>query len=573
MSKPETAPKPAPLLQHHAQALIKRIASGITSEHGMSSMSASIYDTAWVSMVPRPGIKGPNKWLFPESFAYILAHQTPDGGWDQLGVDEDNGYPEDLKIPDCILHSLAALLALIRHYRDDPHALLENDGEKNTGGSSLTRGLSRISNAKRYLDIKFKKLDLEKTTHFGFELLVPVLLTLLEGEGLPFDFPSKKELMRRYEKASNVDLSWLYNGKCRMPLFSLEGFIGKVGFSRLSHLVTPAGICASPASAAAFLIYWPSWNGWCERYLKHVVKTGSGRGDGSVGGVFPLDIFEASWTLSALLESDFTAEDLGKEDVDIITRALTVRLEDGLAGATQTFFPDADDTARVLTALNYLGYKVRPDKMVKAFESESCFRTFDDRVPASPTSISVNANVLKCLLHSSSPETFTSQIEKLTLFLCERLLEEKMGDPWNISEYYSIMVTSQALTSLLPQPGRNISTAVSFETMFSTVPSRLQPLLNRILDSQNPTGSWSDRNSVEETAYAVIALSRLNHNALAGGEKRRDITIAIGRGKQFLLENWVPGSPEPDRLWTGKSLQGFEILGEAYVLAALKSAA
>ncbi|KAL4954475.1 hypothetical protein BDW69DRAFT_140089 [Aspergillus filifer] len=572
MSKAETATMPAPLLQHHAQKLIKRIASGITTEHGMSSMSASIYDTAWVSMVSKPGIKGPNKWLFPESFAYILSHQTPDGGWDQLGVDGDNGYPEYLTIPDCILHSLAALLALIRHYRDDPHALVENDEGKNTGGTSLTRGLSRISNAKRYLDIKLKKLNLEKTTHFGFDLLVPVLLTLLEGEGLPFDFPAKKELMKQYEKASNVDLTWLYNCKCRMPLFSLEGFIGKVDFSRLSHLVGPAGVCASPSSAAAFLIYRPSWNGWCERYLKHVVKTGSGRGDGSVGGVFPLDIFEASWTLSSLIESGFTAEDLGKENVDIITRALIVRLEDGLAGATQTFFPDADDTARVLTTLNYLSYKVRPDKMVKAFESESCFQTFDDRVPKSPASVSVNANVLNCLLHSPAPNTFTSQIEKLTRFLCERVSEDNMADHWSISKYYSIMITVQALSSLLPQPGRNISTAVSFETMFSTVPSGLQPLLNRILDSQNPNGSWGDRNSVEEAAYAIIALSRLNHHALASGEKKRDITIAIGRGKQFLLEHWVPGSPKPDRLWKGKCLQGLEVVEEAYVLAALKTA-
>ncbi|KAL4942391.1 hypothetical protein BDV06DRAFT_235476 [Aspergillus oleicola] len=562
---------PAPLLQHHAQALIRRIAAGMMTEHGMSSMSASIYDTAWVSMIPKPGVKGPNKWLFPESFAYILSFQNADGGWDHIGHDNDNGYPEHLTVPDCILHSLAALLALIRHYRDDPHALVEMDGDKDTG-SSLTRGLSRISNAKRYLDIKLKKLSMEKPTHFGFELLGPVLLTLLEGEGLPFDFPAKKELISRYEKASNIDLEWLYKHKCRVPLFSLEGFIGKVDFSRLGHLVSPAGVCASPASAAAFLIYSPKWDDWCERYLRHVVNTGSGQGNGSVGGVFPLEIFEASWTLATLLESRFTVDELGKEDVNTILRALTVRLEDGLAGATQTFLPDADDTARVITTLNYLGYKARPDQMVKSFEGTDCFQTFDHRVPSSPTSVSVNANVLNCLLQSPAPNTFNSQIEKLARYLCERVSDDKkMADHWNISEYYGILTVTQALSSLLPRPGRDISPAISLETMFSTIPSCLQTLLSRLLSSQKPNGSWGNLNSVEETAYAIIALSSLNQHAFAGSEKKRDTTVAVGRGKQFLLERWVPGSPAPDRLWAGKFLQEFQIVKEGYILAALKT--
>jgi hypothetical protein len=240
-------------------------------------------------MVPNRSGEG-NPWLFPESFTYILEQQGPDGGWDALGQSSREAkYSDSIWVPDCIIHSLPGLLALCRHLR-----LATSKG----GDKVPDDTLSRIFRAKIFLDSKLNIWDLDRTGHFGFDLLVPVLLQLLEDEGLTFNFPAKAELLQRYEAASNVDLRWLYNGPCRVPLFCLEAFIGKLDFSRLGHLVTKAGVTASPASTAAYLIYSPTWSDQGETYLRHVLNHGQARENGAVGGVFPLELFEPSWVLT-----------------------------------------------------------------------------------------------------------------------------------------------------------------------------------------------------------------------------------------------------------------------------------
>ncbi|KAL4930283.1 terpene synthase family protein [Aspergillus undulatus] len=561
----------APVLLHHAQALVRRIAVSIASDNGVGSMTPSIYDTAWLSMIPKPGEKGRNEWLFPECFEYLLDQQNEEGGWDLLNQGGQQGsrkYPEHLAIPECIVHSLAALLALLTHFKDDRS--VSRDGEK-----PLSRGLATISKAKRFLDQKLKVLQLEGITHLGFELLVPTVLNLLEDNGLRFEFPAKEELMAMYKEASSVNLELLYenNGPCRLCFFPLEAFLDHIDLERLGNLVGPAGICASPASTAVFLIYSPTWNTQCEEYLRDAVHKGPGRGNGSVGSVFPLEIFEASWVLSALLDNGFSMDELAKRDVDIIFRVLEREVEDGVVGATSTFYPDADNTSRAITLVNIPGYKVSPVAMIRRFEGDECFKTFDDRVPNSLTSMSANANVLNCLVHSPDPDAFSAQIEKVAKFLCERSSEgKKLVDHWNTSEFYTIMTITQSLCALSPRNGQSSVFAISFELIFETIPICLQKLQAYILRNQKPNGSWGSMDSTEETAYAVLALSQLYpHVQLLGLQERLDTVLAISRGKQFILDRWVPGCPIPDCMWTGKVLQGFSYVGEAYVLAALKT--
>lgn len=189
------------------------------------------------------------------------------------------------------MFSCTGLLALCRHLR-----FAASKGDNLVPDNTL----SRIFRAKIFLDSKLNIWDLDRTVHFGFELLVPVLLQLLEDEGLTFDFPAKAELLKRYETASNVDLSWLYDGPCRVPLFCLEAFIGKLDFSKLGHLLTKAGVTASPASTAAYLIYSPTWSDQGETYLRYVLNHGQAKGNGAVGGVFPLELFEPSWVLTSV---------------------------------------------------------------------------------------------------------------------------------------------------------------------------------------------------------------------------------------------------------------------------------
>lgn len=73
-------------------------------------MSASVYDTAWLSMVQKPGIDGiTGTWLFPECFEFIIEQQLPSGGWES-----------DATTVDGILNTAAALLSLKKRERTQP---------------------------------------------------------------------------------------------------------------------------------------------------------------------------------------------------------------------------------------------------------------------------------------------------------------------------------------------------------------------------------------------------------------------------------------------------------------------
>ncbi|KAF9893954.1 hypothetical protein FE257_008925 [Aspergillus nanangensis] len=548
---------------NRARDLVEKIATQVKSEHGLGSMAVSIYDTAWLAMVQKQS-GNEKQWLFPESFTYLLEQQGLDGGWDTLTQKTRTAlYPDALWIPDCIMHSLAALLALCQHFRFAGCSL---------GMDLPPDGLSRILRAKRFLDARFASLTFDGMSHFGFEMLVPVLLRLLADEGIEFEFPAKDELLTKYQKASSVDLSWLYDHPCKVPLFCLEAFLGKLDFGRLSHLVTSnAGIVASPASTAAYLIYSPSWSGEGESYLRHVVAHGQGSGDGSVGGVFPLEIFEPSWVLTALLENGFTADDLGRQEVEAILNVIHESLTDGVASSTHAFLPDADTTSRVLTTLNLHGYNISPSGLAQRFETDRCFETFDDQMPNRVTSVSVNGNALNALLHSPDPDLFAPQIDKVARFLCDRWKAQgKIQDHWNMTEYYGIMHIAQSLVPLLIAPNRGLLISLPTDLLYHLVPSTLGEILEHLLIRQNPDGSWGELHCSEETAYAIVALVNIGSHHLVTGERECQVDLAVARGKQFLLENWAPGSKSPDRLWTGKVLHGVAYVAEAYVLAALK---
>ncbi|KAJ5963616.1 Terpenoid cyclases/protein prenyltransferase alpha-alpha toroid [Penicillium vulpinum] len=547
------------ILTQCARDLVQKVSTEMKLEYGMSSMAPSIYDTAWLAMIEKNTDQGP-QWLFPGCFEYLIEHQNEEGGWDPLEqATRTVKYPANVWLPDCIIHSLAASLALCWHIR---RAMPK-------GGDVPSDSLARLLRAKKFLDSKLHVWQLDGTTHFGYELLVPVLLRLLRDEGMTFEFPAKEALMEKYQKASDIDISWLYSSPCKIPLFCLEGFLEKLDFSRLQHLVTSAGIVASPASAASYLIYSPLWSDQCEAYLRHVVSHGQGKGNGAVGGVFPMEIFEPSWVLTALLENGFTVESLGREQVNDMVQMIHRNLENGVTGATVEFLPDADDTSRALTALNLHGYQISPAAMVEKFEVDQCFETFDARMPNRVKSVSVNGNVLNSLLHAPDPSAFTSQIEKIAKFMCGRWnTDRKFEDHWNLSEYYGLMHMAQSLVPLLVLWDQGGLPSLPEDLVQSVIPSCLQEAMVRILQQQNLDGSWGDIHSREETAYSIIALANLGSHAAVGDDFSR-VELAIARGKQFLLENWQLGD-KPDRIWTGKILHGISYVQDAYVVAALK---
>jgi hypothetical protein len=253
----------------------------------MGSMSCAIYDTAWVAMIAKR-VDGKRRWLFPESFRYILDRQMGNGGWEKYSAQVDS-----------ILNSLAALLALKKHA-----------ASPGISDSPLPKDLeTRIAKAIEFLKVELNNWDVQSTTHVGFEILVPSLLEQLEQEGINFEFRGRPMLMAiNKKKLSRLDPAILYKSFKTTAIHSLEAFTGKINFDNVKHHKTFGSMMASPSSTAAYLINASEWDDESEKYISHVIAEADGKGSGGVPSAFPSTYFEFTWvsfcyfTSSALTE-------------------------------------------------------------------------------------------------------------------------------------------------------------------------------------------------------------------------------------------------------------------------------
>ncbi|KAJ6089136.1 hypothetical protein N7499_003983 [Penicillium canescens] len=561
-------------LTRRAKKLVHRIATAVETDHGFSSMAYSIYDTAWVSMIIKKGGKGPS-WLFTECFDFLLEKQRGNGEWSSFSTTDSTRTPSaSILIPDTIIHTLAGLLALCVHSQN-------RDCINGTLPYNLS---SRISRAKESVNAQLQKWNVSETTHFGFQLLIPVLLQRLKDEqGISFTFPGEEELLFMFNDARQMDVEWLYTEKCSVPLLCYEGFLGKIDFARIGHQISAEGLGAMPASTAAYLLYAPVWSNECEEYLRNVVYNGSGQGTGGVASIFPLTTFESSWVrfhfdsllstqsnnfkvLTTLLENGFSTHELGKDNVDTIIRFLSKQLDlnGGRVGATTMWVPDADDTGRALTALYLHGDNPNLDSLISNHEVDTYFQTFFGRIPNEVPSISVNSNVLNALL--SSPDPPKQQINKCVKYLCDSWRNDTVpGDHWNTSEYYAILHMTFSLVKLRIANSQDIIYTES--NVVEIVDSTLSKCREYTLKTQNKDGSWGKRHSSEESAYAVLILANL---VKLGGKTKdqRNICLSIESGKRY-LEQWKGPDPS-DLVWTGKVWLADLFIQEAYVLSALR---
>ena len=185
---------------------------------------------------------------------------------------------------DIMINSMAALLALKKHAEDPSNCKIPDD-----------RNL-RMKNAEALIQRKIDSWDVESSEHVGYEIVVPTLLHLLQAEGICFHFPGLQVLMAlNAEKMGKFAPHVLYSSAKNTLLHSLEGFIGKIDFDKLSHLKVSGSMMCSPASTAAYLMNSSLWDEEAEQYLSRVVSHGYKTKIGSVPSAFPTPIFELTW--------------------------------------------------------------------------------------------------------------------------------------------------------------------------------------------------------------------------------------------------------------------------------------
>lgn len=261
-----------------ATSLIARLYSGHDARYGISTASCQVYDTAWVAMVAKT-TDGRKRWLFPESFYYLLRTQSGHGSWGGPGATQTAA----------IMDTAAALLALLRHAKE-PLQLVD---------VSVRHVWARIDRAYASLQSQLRGwTDVADANHIGVEMILPSLFRYLQQEQPGFVFDSRAShvlLGMRADKMSRFDPEALYGREPLSALHSLEAFVGAVDFDRLSHHLSGGSMMASPSSTAAYLMHASQWSRDAEAYLEHHLKRGAGHGDGGVPGTAPITYFEYSW--------------------------------------------------------------------------------------------------------------------------------------------------------------------------------------------------------------------------------------------------------------------------------------
>lgn len=377
--------------------LIRRLIDGHDPKYGVGSMTCSIYDTAWVSMVAKTK-DGHTRWLFPPSFQYLLDHQQHDGGWQHRSTDSDG-----------ILNTLAALLAICKH--------ITQPCQMREGLEDLKQ---RKSRAVYFLETKFSDFSVESLAmNPGSPVRIAKLLQGLQRIGIEFSFDGKEVFLKAHGSKEPIsERDSLYSDKSAKIKSSLEAHVGEVDFDRFAQQKVFGSIKASPASTAAYLMNCSIWDDEAEAYLSHIVSIGDGKTQGGVPTRFPTTVFEITSVLTTLLDSGFIYRDLGTKTLNNAAMFLDncLQLGSGVTGFAPYVEPDADNTAKAISTLCLLGHTVSPQGLIIRHEAREYFKTYtQDRTPSFVT----NCRVLKALLDllPANSEQMP-QVEKIVKFLC-----------------------------------------------------------------------------------------------------------------------------------------------------------
>ncbi|KUI56675.1 Copalyl diphosphate synthase [Cytospora mali] len=524
-------------LHEQARALLATLAVQCSAGRGLGSMSASVYDTAWLSMVQKPAASGTAvTWLFPECFEFLLTQQLPCGAWESYATPVDG-----------ILNTAAALLSLKRHLRAQP------------GHHGWT---SRCQKAEAALKQLFDSWDMDSADQVGFEILIISLISLLEQEGVFINLPRTSALRAaRDAKLTKLPPYTLYQTPSTL-YHSLEAFIGHIDFDRVRRWREPNGsMMGSPASTAAYLMNSSTWDDEAEAYLTNVLRRAKKVGREGVPCAWPTTIFEVGWVVTTLASAGVPIGEMEAEAFGQLLQG-TLAKQKGLLGFAPGSFPDVDDTSKGLETLHYIGQTGSVKSLIQTYEADGHFITYPgERNP----SFSANCNVLILLLTREDRAQHITQIMKAAQFLTSQVFGGHVKEKWHLHELYWMMLLARAYELLFQHS--EIATEV-FEhhtSLREDIPMVSLHILMRILRTQESNGSWGG--VCEVTSYGVLALVSLEKLPWVQQLDKGRIISSIALGKSFLHSNrseWARGH----YLWVEKVTYSSNVLSEAYCLAA-----
>ena len=136
-----------------------------------------------------------------------------------------------------------------------------------------------------------------------------------------------------------------------------------------------------------------------------------------------------------------------------------------------------------------------------------------------------------------------------------------------MSPLYSALSMTQAYSSVLRARGEGAYRSINTGFLLRDMLLVLLDCLVKVIQSQNPNGSWGTVGPREETAYALLILAEEQWLPFCNFLKT-EIVSAVEHGKQFLLDQCDNTSAE--RIWVEKVTYGSNLISRAYQAAAMR---
>jgi len=479
-------------------------------------IAGTAYDTAWLASVVEDGSGGVAR--FPAALQWLVEHQRADGSWGgALRYEHDR-----------LLSTLAAL---------PPLAIRAGQA---TYCASVQHGT-------RYLWQHGHLLAGEPVELVGFELLLPALVRRARQAGVAV--PPHLDIYgeERARKLSMLSPAALYSAQSTVA-HSLEFLGDQADLIGLRAAQGENGALGNSPAATAFF-YAANAEPRALSYLQECLTQ---TGGAMAPALHPCETFEMLWAAYHLFLAGVPARFLlGGAERAALRRALA----DGGVSLSATFpIPDADETAVALLLLADLGEVVDPGVLERFATLDGHFAAFPDERHGS---VGVNFHVLHVLARLPGyPDA-----DRVILRLLEYLASQQVGglywlDKWHISPYYA---TAHAVRVL-----GDLSAGYANHT---------RPLLASarewLRQTQNPDGSWGfyGQATVEETAYAVLALARSAQDGQAVRDRQR-----CTDGVRYLDAAMADVSLDPEEvfppLWIDKALYHPTLVVRAVIAAA-----